>query len=399
MNIVLISSKTYPSQGGVEYIVDVLAKGLTKKKYNVSVFTNFLRSTSSGFNKWGDYVSWFAKNPGNRIKAFLGLGDYSRGYRSYETYFIAPGISLVRTLLSLILFPITFLHYMYFLAITRPDVINIHFADNAVLYVLLTKILFPRVKVVVSIHGGDVTSFSRNSFHKFLLKDLIRKAEKVVSVSKSLGDQAKKILDFEFDFSIIPNCVDDLFIESPVSSKPENLPDRYVLAVGRLVKKKGFHILIEAFRSFQQKVGGNIHLVIIGDGYNSDALKKQASGQWVHFLGAREKRYILGAIDHCEFFILPSLEESFGIVNLEAMARGKAIISSRVGGVPEYVKDGENGLLVEPSDESHLLDSMIRLYNDERLRKKIGVKAKKDVQKKFTQDALIHNYTNLYRSL
>src|SRR5690606_20447002 len=131
-----------------------------------------------------------------------------------------------------------------------------------------------------------------------------------------------------------------------------------------LVYKKGFDILIDAFAKLQKETDNNLHLVVVGSGAKREQLSKQAAGLWVHFLGSKSHPYIMQAIDNCEFFVCPSREEPFGIVNLEAMARGKAVISSNVGGVPEYLKNEENGLLVKPEDTKLLYTAMNRLYSD-----------------------------------
>jgi len=76
--------------------------------------------------------------------------------------------------------------------------------------------------------------------------------------------------------------------------------------------------------------------------------------------------------DGCELFVLPSRHEPFGIVNMEAMASGKAIVATSVGGVPEIVRDGENGMLVPPDDPQALADAINRLLDDDPLRRRLG---------------------------
>ena len=75
---------------------------------------------------------------------------------------------------------------------------------------------------------------------------------------------------------------------------------------------------------------------------------------------------------NCEFFVLPSRHEPFGIVNVEAMASGKAVLAASVGGVPEIVHDRENGLLVRPDDPAALADGMRVLLDDPELRDRLG---------------------------
>lgn len=132
----------------------------------------------------------------------------------------------------------------------------------------------------------------------------------------------------------------------------------YVFALGRHVHQKGFDILIRAMA----QVPESHDLLLAGDGPDREALERLASelglGGRVVFPGriapAMVRQYMKGAA----LFVLPSRHEPFGIVNLEAMASGTAVVATRVGGVPEFVKDGVSGLLVEPEDEDAMAEKI-----------------------------------------
>lgn len=138
----------------------------------------------------------------------------------------------------------------------------------------------------------------------------------------------------------------------------------YVFALGRHVPQKGFDVLLEAMR----EVPASHDLVLAGDGPEREALAALAErlgiADRVEFVGRLDgpgvRRWMKGAA----VFVLPSRHEPFGIVNLEAMASGRPVVATRVGGVPEFVEDGVAGVLVEPEDAAGLGRAIEGVLND-----------------------------------
>lgn len=104
---------------------------------------------------------------------------------------------------------------------------------------------------------------------------------------------------------------------------------------------------------------------------------------WAQINGRKEVDYY----DLCDLFVLPSYEESFGRVYVEAGARGKASIGCRVGGVPEVIEDGKSGLLVEPGDIDKLSESIKLLMTNGELREQMSLAIHDRVVNKFSFDA------------
>lgn len=96
--------------------------------------------------------------------------------------------------------------------------------------------------------------------------------------------------------------------------------------------------------------------------------------------------------------MLPSRHEPFGIVNLEAMAAGKAVLATRVGGVPEVVVDGETGILVPPGDPEALAEGIRRLAGDPALRERLGA-AGRERARLFSWDVVTEQYLEVYRKV
>ena len=94
------------------------------------------------------------------------------------------------------------------------------------------------------------------------------------------------------------------------------------------------------------------------------------------FVGKVDRQALLNEYREADFLVLPSLFEPFGIVLLEAMATGLPVVASRVGGIPEVVRDGRTGILVEPANARALADALMELCRDENLRITMGADAK-----------------------
>lgn len=154
-------------------------------------------------------------------------------------------------------------------------------------------------------------------------------------------------------------------------------------SVGRLVAIKGYDVLIRAFATLARQYP-DVGLALIGAGCEEDALsalcRQLGIGEQVVFCGWRDDaRCLLGAFDVCVF---PSREEGFGLAIAEAMAAGRPVIASQVGGVPEVV--AQDALLVPPDDKHALAEALRRLHDDASLRDSMGAALQARWQAKFS---------------
>ncbi|UTB32993.1 MAG: glycosyltransferase family 4 protein [Methanobacterium sp. ERen5] len=176
-----------------------------------------------------------------------------------------------------------------------------------------------------------------------------------------------------------------------------------ILFFGSLVEYKGPDILLNAFK-LVKNVFPTAKLIFAGRGHMDNQLKETAKQLKISedviftgFVDDDEKPLYYKAAD---VFCLPStnLAESFGIVNLEAMAAGIPIVSSNLGGIPDIVKNGENGLLSEPHDVKMLAENLIKLLENDSLRSEIGKTGLKLVNN-YTWDEVTTKTEKLYREL
>ncbi len=170
-----------------------------------------------------------------------------------------------------------------------------------------------------------------------------------------------------------------------------------VAFIGRLVKLKGVNYFLEAAASILRN-GKRVQFVVVGDGPLKERLIKQAANlsisQHVHFIGFRKDiPQILSVID---ILVVPSLFEGLPLTILEAMHAGKTIIATRVGGIPEAIKDGETGILVSPRDYHALTKGLLELLNDPEKRKEMGKKGKQRALQHFNVERMVKEYSNIY---
>jgi glycosyltransferase involved in cell wall biosynthesis len=170
--------------------------------------------------------------------------------------------------------------------------------------------------------------------------------------------------------------------------------------IASLTLKKGHDVLLRAMAQLRER-GVACSLVVAGDGPERAraAALAEALGlaRSVHFLGiVRHPVDVLAAID---VFVLPSLVEGLPLALLEAMYSGKAVVATSVGGVPEVVRSGENGLLVSPGSVIELTDAIAMLARSPELRSRFGAAARETIEAGFTEAAYLESLSALYLEL
>lgn len=173
-------------------------------------------------------------------------------------------------------------------------------------------------------------------------------------------------------------------------SRPAGFPrGQVVLSVGRwsaIERYKGADLLIQAVAELADDFP-ELHLVLAGSGDDLIRLKQQARNsdaeERVHFLTELSRAELAACYASADIFALPSTGEGFGLVFLEAMAFGKPVIGANVGGIPDVVENGREGLLIEPATEA-ISSALMRLLSDHRLREELGARGKQRVNNEFT---------------
>lgn len=200
-----------------------------------------------------------------------------------------------------------------------------------------------RAPVAVHLHGTDV-ALARGPLRR-LARSVLRRAGVVLAASPLLAAWARDLAGVEAVVAPMPLGVDRI---PPPSPPPADGP---VLAVGRLVPEKGVDVLVRAAGSLPAT-----RLVVVGDGDERASLEALAAslGAEVEFAGSVPPGELAAHYAAARLVCVPSRREGFGMVAAEALAAGRAVVGTRVGGLPDLVTDGVTGALVEPGDPDAL---------------------------------------------
>lgn len=174
------------------------------------------------------------------------------------------------------------------------------------------------------------------------------------------------------------------------------LPEEIIIGYhGRIGHEKDLITLLRAFTRLQQ-TNNNIRLLIVGDGVES--VKKQLSSrQGVVLTGAKNNP--IPYLQAMDIYCLPSLTETTSLSVLEAMSCQLAVVSTEVGFIKNYIRNGQNGLFFEKQNQYHLAKNLQRLISDKQFRKSIGVAARKTVVEQFSWDKTAHGIENALNGL
>ena len=256
-----------------------------------------------------------------------------------------------------------------------------------------------RVPFVVSVHGLDV--FSENQAGQILgmwtkrrSLRVYREARRVVCISKKVSEALP--IDLRPKVLVVYNGVDSEMF-TPATKEPT--PGR-ILSVGNLIPIKGHELLLRAFARVSGQMPG-IELEIIGDGPERERLVALAAtlgvGSLVAFRDRQNRLAVAKAMQNCAIFALPSRYEALGCVYLEAMACAKPTVACSGQGIEEVIRNGENGVLIKPADETALGDVLLALLRDPGLRSRLGAAARQTILQRHALERQASALADLYR--
>jgi L-malate glycosyltransferase len=255
--------------------------------------------------------------------------------------------------------------------------------------------------IVATVHSSRV----RSPEDVRTLAELTPAMDRLIVPSASIADKVRAEARGTARFAVVPNGVDLSRWSAPVP--PCALRNEYGIphdapligVVARLEAEKGQRHLIDAMPAVL-RAAPDAHLVIVGEGSEADALRERAATlgspvtERVLFTGRRDDVSALTA--DLTVAVLPSLREAQGISLLEAMARRVAVVASDVGGIPEVVTDGVDGLLVPPAEPEALAAAILRLVRDADLRRRLGEAGHRTVAERFSIDAQVRRTEAVY---
>ena len=221
-----------------------------------------------------------------------------------------------------------------------------------------------------TVHGPDELAHADRE----RLAEKVEAASFAVAISDFTRSQLMSLVDEEHWSKLrVVHCGVDPAVYTPASRDDDG---RFrVLSVGRLVPAKGHGVLLEA-AALAARNGVRLHLTIVGDGPRRERLAALARelgiAEHVTFAGAVSQDALPAMFAAADAFCLPSFAEGLPVVLMEAMATGLPAVTTGVMGIPELVRDGENGVLVPPGRADLVADALGRLARDPELRARLG---------------------------
>lgn len=244
----------------------------------------------------------------------------------------------------------------------------------------------PEVSYLLTLQEGDPIPTIKKKVKPvyFLFKKIFTKADFVQVISNYLGDWARDMGCKTIE--VIPNAVDTkIFTKSISPIKPK---EKILITTSRLVEKNAIDDVVKSLKYLDK----NINFFVLGNGPDEDKLKKLAEIEGVDgrvkFLGSIDYKEIPDYLYKSDIFIRPSLSEGFGNSFIEAMAAEVPVIATEVGGIPDFLKDGETGLFVNVRDPKDIAEKVKILLKNEELRENIIKNAKKMVEEKYDWDII-----------
>jgi glycosyltransferase involved in cell wall biosynthesis len=286
------------------------------------------------------------------------------------------------------------------------NLLNAHYATGYGVLATLSGIR-PRL---ISVWGSDVYDFPEASpLHRWLVCRVLLSADAVASTSHAMAAQVRRLLggrSLARPIAITPFGVDTARF-SPEAGRVA-APDEPVIigTVKTLDHKYGIDTLIEAFALLRARPGlPPLRLRLVGDGPQRAALERLAAerglGDSVDFIGAVPHNEVPAQLGGLDVYVAASRldSESFGVAVIEACACERPVVVTRVGGLPEVVRDGETGLIVPRDSPLALADAVACLVADPALRRKLGQAGRAWVGQQYEWSACVDRMITLYRSL
>ena len=234
---------------------------------------------------------------------------------------------------------------------------------------------------------ADAVPFERGftrasmAFQARLEAEHARRADRVITVSQYCARRLEEFYGVT-NAVVVPELIDlggwrHLFAANPASSDPRKFT---VLCVCRFYPRKRLNVLLQATALLRHRIP-QLEIRIVGRGPEYQGLRQLSSElrieQTVHWLGDLSLNHLAAEYNRSDIFCLPSVQEGFGIVFLEAMAAGKPIVAACAAAVPEVVR---NGILVPPEDPNAFAEAILSLYRDSDLRESLMAAGLRDVE-------------------
>jgi len=270
----------------------------------------------------------------------------------------------------------------------NPDIVHFHFNFLFDLHILPFKLGIP---FTVSLRGPEIQmgAFTDKIYREKLCK-ILQRATAIHTVCDALGTKATEYCQTELPVFTVRTSV-------PIPAKPEKTVanTNSLISVARLYWKKGFHDLIRAMIYLP-----NVSLNIVGDGEEHHHLS-----YLIHSLNLQDRVHLLGELPYEEFellmrrstaYVQASMEEGFSNSLAEAMALGKPVFVTDVGGTAELIEEGKNGMFIPMGDPIGMAKKIEQHLFDTQLMQQLGLAARETAEREFSDEKHVQGFVEFY---
>jgi N-acetyl-alpha-D-glucosaminyl L-malate synthase BshA len=285
----------------------------------------------------------------------------------------------------------------------RLDLIHVHYAvPNAVSAVLAREILSPQpLKVVTTLHGTDITLVGNDPNYLETTRFGIVRSDAVTAVSASLRRETQDQLRIHNHIEVVPNFIDPARYERAVAAQSSNRwrqgNEKLLVHISNFRPVKRVMDVVEVFHRVHSEIPSR--LLLVGDGPDRPKVERHCREcdlcGAITFIG--NLPLVEEVLVDADLFVLPSETESFGLAALEALACEVPVIATSVGGLPEVVRDGENGFLLQVGDVEGMAAAALGLLRDDERRREFGRNGRQWAVDRFDQATVVERYRRVYR--
>ena len=369
MKILMVTPGFYPIKGGTETVVRNLSVELNRRGVLADVMTfNMDRKWNS---KWKGKIE---EIDGIKVFKIPGLNWL-------------PIVHSARITLGVNLIPGRFTNIM-----KEYDIIHFH---EDVSFPLFS--FFVKKHKLFQLHGFDANFYKRYHLSRIILKNV---ADLYISISSRMKKDLMELGIAKNKIVHLPNGVNTKLF-CPQGEKEDDL----ILFAGRITRGKGLHVLLKSLDYLKRSV----RLVIAGSAdwsltYHQDILrcikkKNQMGKHKIEYVGALDQRSIIECYQKASIVVLPSFMEAFPVVILESLSCETPVIATPVGGVPEVIRNGDNGLLVPVNNPLKLAEAIQYLLDNEDVRVRLGLEGRKLIERSFSLNVIARKLFSIYTRL
>jgi len=274
------------------------------------------------------------------------------------------------------------------------------------IFILIASKLFKQ-KVILWMHGNGILDYSkRHHIIKKMIDESIKSSIVVVVPGHNVVDRFKQWVKNE-QIHVIHHGIKSSIYSGKKTNKLKKREQINVLYFSNMHPEKGWRILLDAALDILQK-RKDIHFVFCGQWWDKSEklyaelmVKRFRAENEVEFLGATFDDMKARAFTEADIFVFPSFhpQETFGLVNIEAMEAGLPIIATAKGAISEFIKDGLNGYIIPERDSQAILEKVLYLADRPELRKKMGLLNYKIFNEYFTDDAFAKRWIALIKKV